>query len=375
MIYRINLLRQMINVCFLLFIFYFTSCNGQIKTENGNSILTEQAKVSFKDVKTNNYNANTDTKMDNNIRSIFQDKKGNYWFGTNGAGVYRFDGKILTQFTVKDGLADNQIINIQEDDFGNIWFGTGAFGISKFDGIKFSTHTGKVNITNGTATEWKSKNSDLWFFAGGGVFRYSNPSLDYLPFDLSISNAHINAPFSLSRYGVYCILKDRKGNVWFGTQAEGVCRYDGITLIWFKEKGLSGPAVLGLFEDSKGNLWFGNNGAGLFRYDGKTLTNFTEEKGLNNADFRASGKPGLGTLARVYSINEDISGNIWVGTVDAGVWKFDGNNLTNYTTKDGLTSNAVNTIYKDNNGELWFGTDGNGICKFNGTTFTEFIIN
>lgn len=96
---------------------------------------------------------------------------------------------------------------------------------------------------------------------------------------------------------------------------------------------------------------------------------------MGNAGFRVSGKSESGTLARVYSINEDNNNNIWIGTVDAGVWKYEGNVLTNYTTKEGLTSNAVNTIYKDNNGELWFGTDGNGICKFNGMTFFEFIIN
>ncbi len=358
---------QLTAIIFLLI--SLNSCNGQ--TQNNNSSNEANKPNSTAQFKSLNATVNS---IDKNIRSIFQDRNGNFWFGTNGAGVYRYDGKILTQFTVKEGLANNQVINIQEDDFGNIWVGTGVFGISKFDGTKFTIHTDKVNITNGSETEWKSKKSDLWFFAGGGVFRYSNPSLDYLPFAPSSSNAQTNAPFSLSRYGVYCSLKDKKGNVWFGTQAEGVCRYDGKTLTWFKEKGLSGPAVLGLFEDSKGTLWFGNNGAGLFQYDGKTLTNFTEEKGLNNADFRVSGKPGLGTLARVYSINEDNSGNIWVGTVDAGVWKYDRNNLTHYTTKDGLTSNAVNTIYKDKNGELWFGTDGNGICKFNGTTFTEFII-
>ncbi len=358
---------QLTVITFMLI--YLNSCNGQIQNRNstneeGKTYLTHQP---------NNFNA-ISNRLDKNIRSIFHDRNGNYWFGTNGAGVYRYDKKTLTQFTVKDGLADNQVINIQEDNLGNIWFGTGIFGISKFDGIKFTTHTDKVKITYGTEKDWKSTNNDLWFYAGGGVLRYSNSSLTYLPFDQSSSNTQSSAPFSLSRYGVYCILKDTKGNVWFGTQAEGVCRFDGKTLTWFKEKGLAGPAVLGLFEDSKGNLWFGNNGAGLFLFDGKTLTNFTEEKGLNNADFKASGKPGLGTLARVYSINEDNNGNIWVGTVDAGVWKFDGKNLTNYTTKNGLTSNAVNTIYKDKNGELWFGTDGNGICKFNGTAFTEFII-
>lgn len=348
---------------------YLSSCNGQ--TQN-NNLNTETNKPNST-YQFNGLNATVNS-IDKNIRSIFQDRQGNYWFGTNGAGVYRYDSKTLTQYTVKDGLADNQVIYIIEDDLENIWFESGNFGISKFDGKTFTTQASKVNITNGSDTDWKSKNNDLWFYAGGGVFRYSNPSLDYLPFTAKSSQAQTNAPFSLSRYGVYCIINDKKGNVWFGTQAEGVCRYDGKTLTWFKEKGLSGPAVLGLFEDSKGNLWFGNNGAGLFRYDGKTLTNFTEEKGLANTDFRVSGKAGIGTLARVYSINEDNNGNIWVGTVDAGVWKYDGNNLVNYTTQNGLTSNAVNTIYKDKTGELWFGTDGNGICKFNGATFTEFVI-
>jgi len=313
--------------------------------------------------------------IDKNIRSIFQDRKGNYWFGTNGAGVYRYDQKTLSQFTYDDGLADNQVIHIQEDESGNIWLGSGSFGISKFDGTKFTTYADKIKITRGTDTDWKSKINDLWFYAGAGVFRYNHLSMDYLPFVASGSNVPSNTPFSLSQYGVYCILKDKKGNLWLGTQAEGVCRYDGETLTWFKEKGLSGPAVLGLFEDSKGNLWFGNNGAGLFLYDGKTLKNFTEEKGLGNTDFIASGKSGLGTMARVYAINEDSMGNIWVGTVDAGVWKFDGHNFTNYGRKDGLASNAVNTIYKDKYGVLWFGTDDNGIFKFNGTKFSAFTIN
>lgn len=354
---------------FTLLLICLNACNKQTQNNHSNH---EAKKPNL--LPQNNSLHTTVNSIDKNIRSIFQDTKGNYWFGTNGAGVYRYNTKTTVQFTIKDGLADNQVINIQEDDLGNIWIGTGTFGISKFDGTKFTTYTNEVKMTNGTITEWESNKNDLWFYGGNGAFRYSNPLLSYLPFDPLSLNIQKNAPFSLSRYSVYAILKDSKGNIWFGTQAEGVCRYDGKTLTWFKDKGLSGPAVLGLFEDRKGNLWFGNNGAGLFRYDGKNLTNFTEEKGLNNPDFSASGKPSLGTLARVYSINEDNNGNIWVGTVDAGVWKYDGKDLTNYTTKNGLTSNAVNTIYKDQNGELWFGTDGNGICKFNGKTFTEFTI-
>ena len=362
------LLQPLLTFISLLFLFLI-SFNGKAQNIPSKTIYQTPNFTS----QINNSNA-TATGIDKNIRSIFQDSKGNYWFGSNGDGVFRYDSKTVTQFTNKDGLADNQVIHIQEDEFGNIWFGSGTFGVTKFDGSKFEVLSEKVNITNGTLNDWKSKKSDLWFYAGGGVFRYNNSTLDYIPFDSSASNSQYNAAFSLSRYGVYCILKDKKGNVWFGTQAEGICRFNGKTLTWFKEKGLSGPAVLGLFEDSKGTVWFGNNGAGLFRYDGTTLVNFTEEKGLGNADFSVSSKPGLGTLARVYAINEDTNGNIWIGTVDAGVWKYDGKTLTNYTTKDGLTSNAVNTIFKDKNGELWFGTDADGICKFNGMTFTEWVI-
>ncbi len=124
--------------------------------------------------------------------------------------------------------------------------------------------------------------------------------------------------------------------------------------------------------------------------DEKSVINFTEEKKLSNNEFKTSGKSGPGTLARVYAINEDNDGNLWIGTVDAGVWRYNpsasfdsaqhkslkagGKELINYTTKDGLTSNAVNVIYKDKNGELWFGTDGDGVCKFNGKTFMEFVV-
>lgn len=382
----------------LLLLVFVTSCSGQNKPKNVSSSVTEQVTVPKEATNLAIFGTNSSTEIDNNIRSIFQDKKGNYWFGTNGAGVYRYDpsqpvGKSLTQFTEKDGLANNQVQSIQEDNLGNIWFGTGGFGVSRYDGRTFTTLTTKESVSSSSDKEWNVEPNDLWFYAGGGAYRY-NPkrevgnSLTYLPFPKpDFDTKYVpNPPDRLSRYAVYCTLKDKKGNLWFGTQAMGVCRYDGRSFTWFTGKGLAGPAVLGLFEDKNGNIWFGNNGGGLFRYDGKTLTNFTEEKGLDNKEFRTAGKPSPGTLARIYAINEDNNGVLWIGTVDAGVWRYDpsarsgeqlragGNNLTNYTTKDGLTSNAVNTIYKDKKGELWFGTDAAGMCKFNGLSFTKFVV-
>jgi len=354
---------------------YITSCNQQNKSEKLNNLIANQASVFSKD---SNSSMALPIEISKNVRSIYQDKNGIYWFGTNASGVYRYDGKTLIQYTIEDGLSDNQVQSIQEDKSGSIWFGTGVFGVSRFDGKTFTTFTNKesLKLANSSFGDWKIEPNDLWFYAGGGVYRSSGSSFAYLPLAESVANSKQskNAPYSLSRYAVYSILKDKKGNIWFGTQAEGVCCYDGKSFTWFTEKGLAGSAVLGLFEDSKGNIWFGNNGSGLFRYDGKSLTNFTEEKGLDNKEFKISGKSGPGTLARIYSINEDNSGNLWIGTVDAGVWKYDGTNLVNYTTINGLGSNAINLIYKDRNGELWFGTDGDGVFKFNGNYFSKFII-
>jgi len=363
-------LRQAINLSFLLLCLAFSSCEGQNKSKNTTNNQPEQKTIETVTPSL----GNPATEIDKNIRSIYQDKKGNYWFGTNNAGIYRYDGVKLTQFTDKDGLSNNQVQSIQEDQFGNIWLGTGLFGVCRFNGQTFTTFSNHLN--NSTTNIWQSEPNDLWFYAGAGAYRFSNNTLTYLTLTNTAynSNDQKNSPYKLSAHAVYTILKDKKGNLWFGTQSQGVCRFDGKSLTWFTEKGLKGPAVLALFEDSKGNISFGNNGAGLFRYDGKELINFTEEKGLGNADFRATGKSGLNNIARIYAINEDHNGTLWIGTVDAGVWSYDGKKLTNYTTKDGLTSNAVNTIYKDKNGELWFGTDENGICKFNGHTFTEFTI-
>lgn len=367
------------NSLFTVALLIILSSNTHKKKEDTISGLTNQTEeVKKEDTPINSFETNTATEIDGNIRSIFQDKKGNYWFGTNGAGVFRYDGKTLIQFTEKDGLYNNQVQTIQEDQSGNIWFGTGLFGVSRFDGQNFTTLTNKENLQlNSSAIhEWKIEANDLWFNAGGGVYHYTGNSLAYLPLAKTVTDSKLskNTPYNLSRYAVYCTLKDKKGNLWFGTQAQGVCRYDGKSFTWLTEKGLAGPAVLGLFEDSKGNLWFGNNGSGLFRYDGKTLQNFTEEKGLGNNEFKVSGKSYPNTMARIYSMNEDNNGNLWIGTVDAGVWRYDGNKFINYTTKDGLTSNAVNTIYKDQKGELWFGTDEDGICKFNGKSFTKFTL-
>lgn len=310
--------------------------------------------------------------FDNNIRSVFQDSKGNFWFGTNSAGVYRYNQKSLIQFTVKEGLADNQVVHIQEDDSSNIWFSSGNFKITRFDGEGFFQPQYKVLKEKNKETLYDYSKQDLWFYGGDGVFCGRTDSLFYLPFTFLDSSSNLAVPFQLSATSVYCMLKDNQGNLWFGTQAAGVCKFDGKSFTWYTELGLAGPAVLGIYQDTKGKLWFGNNGNGLFCWDGSHLRNISSERGLGFSEFTKNGLNDTPNLARVYAINEDKEGNIWVGTVDSGVWKLNDHSVKHYSQEDGLPSNAINTIYKDMSGELWYGTDEHGVYTFNGATFKKF---
>jgi ligand-binding sensor domain-containing protein len=309
------------------------------------------------------------------INCIFQDRRGNYWFGTDGHGVCRYDGRVVTRFTVDNGMCSNFVWTVTEDTTGKIWFGT-RDGICRYDGTSFTSFTSTDGVrTNSPDRSVEYQAGSLWFGRRDGVYRYDGTSLA----SFAIHPASYQPPpSSMNRpYAIYSILEDKGGNLWFGTEQKGVCRYDGKDFTWFTEEGLNRAAVRCIFQDSKGNIWFSNNGAGVCRYDGTSLINVTEEEGLSNEDFLKTSriKDTPGTLARVFTIAEDDTGNLWFGTIDAGVWRYDGASLTNFTAEDGLGSNTVRAIYKDNAGTLWFGTNGAGIRRYNGTSFVDFTEN
>jgi ligand-binding sensor domain-containing protein len=94
---------------------------------------------------------------------VFQDKKNTYWFGSDGEGVYRYDGHTVLRYTTQHGLCNDHIRQILEDESGNIYFNTCA-GISKFDGRRSSTLT--PTPSDGPAGGWKLEPGDLWFTGG-----------------------------------------------------------------------------------------------------------------------------------------------------------------------------------------------------------------
>ena len=319
------------------------------------------------------------------VRSILEDSKGNYWFGSWNEGVCRFDGESLTYFTVKDGLSDNQIRSIHEDRNGVVWF-EGGVGISGFDGERIITPTNR-NYTS--KNDWQLRTGDLWFKEDGhagateleaqpGVYRYDGKTFTYLAYPVPADRARVTANATTG------IAKGKSGRLWFATY-NAVFGYDGksFTILDDKSLGLNEDTgwlhVRCVLEDSKGRLWIGNNGIGVILHDGQAATQFTQEKGLGKLGphgGRTKPQPGdvtdgSPTLHRVFSIGEDRAGNIWFGTIDHGAWRYDGKSLRNYTAEDGLTSEQIMGIYTDRHGDLWLA--GNGVFKFNGVSFDRIF--
>lgn len=172
---------------------------------------------------------------------------------------------------------------------------------------------------------------------------------------------HTNLNGKVSQF-VRDMYEDNNGNFWFGTNGDGIIRYDGKSLEKFvSAKGL-GIAVREILEDETGNIWFGTSD-GLIKYDGKKFRQYSVKENLIDDE--------------VWGLAIDTTGVIWVGTVK-GVSKFDGENFTAFIVPKAdvenpepmLSENRISDIMIDNQNKIWFITDGYGITIFDGEHFS-----
>jgi ligand-binding sensor domain-containing protein len=354
----------------LTFIVFVTSCSRQVKTELPKDSVSEQNSITTGMLKIPKPGGL------NNMATIgcgIADKVGNIWFGSNGEGVYRFDGKSFTNFTEDDGLDNNIVYSILEDNAGNIWVGSKT-GLNRYN-KSANKSTGKTFtqipglIANASANErsnsfndnppgnngvWcmmQDKSGTIWFGTDNGVYCY-----DGLFFTRFLDNNDVINEDSLQLKSIFSILEDKNGSIWFtACVSEGVSCFDGKFLrniIPYNNIGRTDCVI----EDKNGNLWFCAVFYGLCRYDGKTFTKniFKEKTNFGPTD-----------------VLEDNSGNIWFNT-QKGLGCYDGNNLKILTGKDGITGNNTRPVLMDKSGNLWFSSAGMGLYKYDGKTFSSF---
>jgi len=293
-------------------------------------------------------------------RSIFQDSKGNFWFGTLN-GVFRYNGETLKRYSkielipghngdYKDAIS---VHAIAEDKNGNMWFGTDQ-GAIKYDGKTFNSYTEKNGLSNirvGRKSILVDKSGKIWVGTESGVFLY-DPLADGSE-EKCFSLFHLLPPEN-----VKAIMEDTTGNIWFASEDNGVFRYDGRVIKNITGKdGLGDNYAGGMAQDKTGDFWFTMKG-GICRYDGKKFTEFTTKDGLGGSE--------------VGGIYLEKSGIIWI-TARGSTTRYDpslpvpnSKAFTVYTEDD--INCCVQSMYQDRSGNMWWGT-GNGVYRFDGKHF------
>lgn len=313
----------------------------------------------------------------NSVYDIFQGNAGSVWVGTyyGGINVYHANAvpfKVYKHYSYKNSLSSNIISAIVEDNKNNLWIGTEAEGLNYYNRETGRFTTFKSNLSSGNSLSSNlikaiviDDNGDLWIAAyEGGLDFYSPKTGKFKNYKLDAAN-----PNSLSANRVTTLLKDRKGRIWIGSR-KGLYQYNQVedNFIAFsnpyRKGGLPSKTINHLFLDGQQNIWVATDD-GLFYYpnDAKSFRRL-----------RVKYNPEI--LKKINCIQEDADGNLWFGSYNGGLLRYDRTNqeVFIYTKKNGLPSNNVTGILEDNDGVLWLSTD-KGLAKFEAGLFKVYTRN
>src|SRR4030043_252775 len=195
-----------------------------------------------------------------NVIVMYQDKKGNYWYGTYNGGLYKYDADSQTMriYDIRDGLSKNWISYITEDYLGRVWAGTFGGGITVFDGNQLKVYNESNGLT-ATSIHWiiedKEKNMIIAdHFTGISIFKGDH-------FETWADEKY------LPNKNVYAIEEDELGRYWFGTNA-GISVYtpgledDKAVQFYNDAKNSIGDKIRFIKSDKQGPIWIGPGGGG-----------------------------------------------------------------------------------------------------------------
>jgi len=133
---------------------------------------------------------------------------------------------------------------------------------------------------------------------------------------------------------------DRDGNLWIGTNGDGLYRFkDRAVRMFTKADGLPNNTAMTVLATHDGAVWSGFNCGGIARLDGHGFRIYNEKDGLLNGC--------------VYSLAEDLNHDLWIGTWGGGVFRFHDGRFTQYSKPQGLANDKVTDVVAARDGSLW----------------------
>ena len=256
--------------------------------------------------------------------------------------------------TIEDGLSQSTVETIYQDSKGYIWIGTND-GLDRYNGYEFKHYKHDKYDKNSIANNYivdiiEDKNGYIWVSTIGGLSRI-NPDKDEIKNYYSKEDSG-----NLSNSNLWQLLCT-KDNRLIASTIDGINVYDEdkdkFTRILYKEGELPSQYIYSLEEDINGHIWVGTDN-GLVELDKDLNIVKSYQDAIGDSD--------------VYNVYDDSKGNIWVCTLDNGLFKInlDDKSVENYknnNSKISIPSNNVRDIISDSEGKLWIATD-KGLCTF-----------
>lgn len=299
----------------------------------------------------------TDGLSQSSVIAIHQDKLGQMWFGTRD-GLNKYDGSKFTIFrneaANRNSISNNDILSIEEDHSGQLWVGT-YNGLNCYNPVNNTftryLHT-TINHVNNNNIIWTIKEigNEMWIGTSKGLTIYDKKTKKFA----SIIHSDKDSS-SLPSNNIQSILKTQKGQIWLGT-TNGLLltsRKNGRFL--FKNYPLNTTDILNvqaISEDRDNNLWVGTKNKGLLKFDCKTkqFVPFLSEKKHKEIN------------TNIRSLAIDNQESIWIGTYD-GIYILgkDQSLQKINNTIDNNQIDKVKSVFVDKKGSVWIGCYYNGV--------------
>ena len=288
------------------------------------------------------------------IYSLEEDINGHIWVGTDN-GLVELDKDLNIVKSYHDTIGDSDVYNVYDDSKGNIWVCTldnGLFKINLDDKSveNYKNNNSKRSIPSNNVRDIISDSEGkLWIATDKGLCTFDYEREEFITYNKKLYQSN-----SLIDDEIFCLLKDSSGLIWIGTYS-GISRFNPnsnfthFKLDPYEDNSISGNVIHGIYEDDDKTLWIGTNESGVNIINGESIKHLNKEN--NNI---------------VSDLIEDITGfknYIFIGT-NEGLSVLVKNDktaknytITNYTTKDGLPSNKIRSLFIDSKGYLWIGTN------------------
>ena len=288
------------------------------------------------------------------IYSLEEDINGHIWVGTDN-GLVELDKDLNIVKSYQDAIEDSDVYNVYDDSKGNIWVCTldnGLFKINLDDKSveNYKNNNSKISIPSNNVRDIISDSEGkLWIATDKGLCTFDYEREEFITYNKKSYQSN-----SLIDDEIFCLLKDSSGLIWIGTYS-GISRFNPnsnfthFKLDPYEDNSISGNVIHGIYEDDDKTLWIGTNESGVNIINGESIKHLNKE----NSNI-------------VSDLIEDITGfknYIFIGT-NEGLSVLVKNDktaknytITNYTTKDGLPSNKIRSLFIDSKGYLWIGTN------------------